>query len=36
MEIWDDQQNKEKVLNLMKWLGYDSKQLDKDDRLFTK
>ena len=36
MEIWDDQENKEKVLNLMKWLGYDSKQLDKDDRLFTK
>lgn len=36
MEIRDDQKNKDSVITLMEWLWYIAKQIDKDDRLFTK
>lgn len=36
MEIWNDQKNKDAVITLMEWLWYIAKQIDKDNRLFTK
>lgn len=36
IEIWNDQKNKEAVLNLMKSLNYTAEQIDEDNRLFTK
>jgi hypothetical protein len=36
IEIWDNQKNKDAVLDFMKQLDYTVKQIDKDNWLFAK